>query len=173
MTMLNETDRGFRLTGRHVLIAMLAFFGIVVGVNITFVHLALSTWTGLTDHDSYRTGLSWNRTLEQDAAQKALGWTTDIDSRSAWSEASQGWRLAVTLVVRDAQGRPVDGLVIDGEARHPVAEADDRTLTFAGTPGGVYAGTAILPGAGNWELKLIATAADGSVYRTDTVAAVR
>ena len=173
MTMLDETDRGFRLTGRHVLIAMLAFFGIVVGVNITFVHLALSTWTGLTDHDSYRTGLSWNRTLEQDAAQKALGWTTDIDSRSAWSEANQGWRLAVTLVVRDAHGRPVDGLVIDGEARHPVAEADDRTLTYAGTPGGVYAGTAILPGAGNWELKLIATAADGSVYRIDTVAAVR
>lgn len=171
--MLPATDSGFRITGRHVLIAMLAFFGIVVGVNVTFVHLALSTWTGLTDHDSYRTGLSWNRTLERDAAQKELGWTTDVATVAGASEAGDGWRLGVTLTVRDRAGRPVEGLTVEGEARHPVVEADDRPVAFAGTAAGVYVGAAILPGAGDWELKLVATAPDGARYRIDTTARVR
>ena len=35
-------DDGFRLTGRHILFAMLAFFGLVIAVNIVFVNLALT-----------------------------------------------------------------------------------------------------------------------------------
>lgn len=166
-------DSGFRITGRHVLLAMLAFFGIVIAVNVTFVHLALNSWTGLTDHDSYRTGLSWNRTLERDAAQKALGWSTVVETRSVRSETGVGFRLGVTVTVRGRDGRPVPGLVVDGEARHPLVEADDRPIAFAETVPGTYIGATLLPGAGDWELRLSAARADGTAYRIDTIATVR
>lgn len=171
--MLPETASagGFRLTGRHVLIAMLGFFGIVIAVNLAFVHIALSSWTGLTDHDSYRTGLSWNRTLERDAAQKALGWSSAVATRAARVEGGRSF--AVTVTLRDAAGRPVAGLAVEGEARHPVVEADDRRLAFVETEPGVYVAEALLSGAGDWELKLVATRTGGADYRIDTVATVR
>lgn len=174
MSLLPETgvDGGFRLTGRHVLITTLAFFGIVIAVNVAFVYVALSSWTGLTDHDSYRTGLSWNRTLERDAAQKTLGWSSAVATRVVRA-ADGGRSLGVTLTLRDAGGRPVAGLAVAGEARHPVIEADDRKLEFVEIEPGVYAATAGLPGAGDWELKLVAARPQGTEFRIDTVATVR
>lgn len=179
MSLLPETgapeigaDRGFRLTGRHVLIALLTFFGIVIAVNAAFVHIALSSWTGLTDHDSYRTGLSWNRTLQRDAAQTALGWSSAVATRVV-RDADGGRSLGVTLTLRDAGGRPVGGLAFTGQARHPVIEADDRPLEFVEAEPGVYVATAALPGAGDWELKLVARRPQGTDFRIDTVATVR
>lgn len=172
MSALPDAGSGFRLTGRHVLIAMLTFFGIVIAVNVAFVHLALNSWTGLTDHDSYRTGLSWNRTLERDAAQKALGWTSTVATRAA-RDGEAGRSLTVTVTLRDRDGRPVGGLAFAGEARHPVVEADDRALTFVESGAGTYVGTAALPGAADWELKLTARRQDGAEYRIDAVAPVR
>lgn len=176
MTMLSDAesrDRGFRITGRHVLIAMLVFFGIVIGVNLVFVNLALSTWTGLTDHDSYRTGLSWNRALERDAAQKALGWSTAIVSRAGEPTADGGRAFAVELTIRSRDGAPVTGLAFAGSARHPVVEADDRPLVFVEIGNGSYRGAAVLPAAADWRLVLVATRPDGAAYRIDTVAVVR
>lgn len=176
MTVITDTKAaadGFRITGRHVLFTLLAFFGIVIAVNIAFVHLALDSWTGLTDHDSYRTGLSWNRTLERDAAQKALGWSTDVDTRLTGPAAGDGRAFEVTLTIRDRAGQPVTGLVFTGEARHPVLEVGDRPLSFVDAGGGVYKGTAVLPSAANWELLLVAVRPDGSRYRVDTVVTVR
>jgi len=178
MTMPRETARPFRITGRHVLFAMLAFFGVVIAVNLTFVHLALSTWTGLTDHDSYRTGVSWNDTLRRDAEQRALGWTVDVDTRAApdvagTDDAPDGRRLSVTLTVRDRDGIPVRGLAIAGEARHPIVEADDRPIALTEVSDGIYAAELSLPGGGVWQLKLTAAGTDGREYRIDTTAAVR
>lgn len=173
MTMPREADGQFRITGRHVLFAMLAFFGVVIAVNLTFVHLALSTWTGLTDHDSYRTGVSWNDTLRRDAEQRALGWAVDVDTRALPDEEVAGWRLTVTLTVRDRDGNLVRGLAVTGEARHPIVEADDRSIDLVATADGVYAGTVLLPGAGDWGLKLTAAGAGVPGYRIDAVATVR
>ncbi|NQW12422.1 MAG: FixH family protein [Alphaproteobacteria bacterium] len=164
--------RPFRLTGRHVLIAILGFFGIVIAVNLAFVFLALDSWTGLTDHDSYRTGVSWNQTLERDDAQKALGWTTDIETQVKTGVAGDR-RFFLTLTVTDKAGMPVNGLAIDGMARHPVAEAKDRPIAVEARGDGVYLGRAELPSAGDWGIRLIATRPDGSTYRIDTLAVVR
>ena len=135
MSLLPETaaDGGFRLTGRHVLITILTFFGIVIAVNVTFVHLALDSWTGLTDHDSYRTGLSWNRTLERDAAQTALGWRSAVATRVVRG-ADGGRSLGVTLTLRDADGSPVRGLAFAGEADARAAAAPARSR-MPGSPG--------------------------------------
>ncbi|MHA1599926.1 MAG: FixH family protein, partial [Alphaproteobacteria bacterium] len=45
------------LTGRHVLIMVLAFFGLVIAANVIFVVLAWQSWSGLSTDDAYRRGL--------------------------------------------------------------------------------------------------------------------
>jgi len=39
---------GKPVTGRRVLIWLVAFFGVVIAVNMAFVYFALNTWPGLT-----------------------------------------------------------------------------------------------------------------------------
>ena len=164
---------GFRLTGRHVLTAMLAFFGCVIAVNIVFVVLALGTWTGLTDHDSYRTGLSWNRTLEADAAQKALGWSAEITAGRPDGSTDGALRRTVSLFLQDRDARPIPDLTVFGEARHPVVEAMDTRFPLEAAGPGRYVGTVDLPAASDWKLRLHALRPDGSEYRIDTVIVVR
>lgn len=159
-----------RITGRHVLVAFLAFFGIVIAVNGLMVFLALDSWTGLTDRASYRTGLSWNRTLEQDAAQKALGWSVTVDP--AVRTGHDGQLLELSVTVRDRDGAPVPGLSFGGQARHPVVEALDRAVSFAEADTGRYVGVVELPPA-DWTLRLEAIRPDGSPYRIETRVEVR
>ncbi len=164
--------RGFKLMGRHVLAAMVVFFGCVIAVNLTFVFFALDSWTGLTDHDSYRTGLSWNRTLEADAAQKALGWRTRIDV-NAGAGTDGSLRRTLVLEVQDRAGRPINGLSVDGEARHPVVEAMDTPLALTAAGDGRYTATITFPAASNWQLRLVATGPGQPAYRIDSVVVVR
>ena len=52
------------ITGRHVLIGMLVFFGVILGVNGMFLYSALSTYTGVVSDEPYRKGLNYNERIE-------------------------------------------------------------------------------------------------------------
>ena len=73
---------GRKITGKHVLVAMLAFFGLIIAVNATFVYLSLSTWTGLVSSNAYVEGLAYNATLEDAARQRQLGWKPSLQISS-------------------------------------------------------------------------------------------
>jgi len=162
----DPNSTGFRLTGRHVLIAFLAFFGLIIGVNLLFVNLALGTFTGLTDRDSYRTGISWNRQLERAAEMRALGWQVTLDPTVTPAREPAARLLDLTVTVRDADGRPIPGLALRGEARHPIAERYDLPLSFEPIDGG-YRTRATLPATGDWTIRLFAETPEGQRYRID------
>ena len=65
-------DKGRPLTGRMVLAMLLAFFGVVIGVNIVMVRLASSTFSGIGDKNAYLAGISHNRTLAAARVQPAV-----------------------------------------------------------------------------------------------------
>ena len=68
-------------TGRHMLFAMLAFFGVIIAVNLTMAAFATKSWTGLVVKNSYVASQAFNRELEQAKVQAARGWTGDITYR--------------------------------------------------------------------------------------------
>jgi len=147
------------LTGRHVLIAVLAFFGLVIAVNGVFIVLALQSWSGLSTDDAYRRGLTYNETLRQAEAQRALGWQARIDL----APLADG-RARLSVVFTDRADAPVDGLVVTGQLRRPSREDADRAVALTSQGPGHYSADVGLPLRGQWDLLLRADSPDGKTF---------
>lgn len=155
-----------KLKGKHVLFALLGFFGVVIAVNVTFVVIALDTWTGLTTPKSYVEGLNYNSIIADAANQRARGWTAEI---SVSRDAARPDRFAVTVSARlaDREGKPLAAESVTLGFRHPINEKYDQTIVLSPGAAGRYSGSAELPVAGNWDTRMTALMADGSSFRRD------
>ena len=138
------------LTGRKVFLMFLAFFGLIIAVNVTMAVQAVKTFPGLEVANSYVA----SQTFDADrAAQERLGWTV----KPAYADG------ALTLDIRDREGKPApvaDLAILLG--RTTMAAQDQRpALTFAD---GVYsAPVSLAPGA--WLIHLEARSRDGVLFR--------
>lgn len=121
------------LEGRHVLLALIAFFGVMFIVNGIFVYAAVTTFSGGDTSDPYRKGLNYNETLKADERQVERGWRTDI----AYDEKIG--RLELSFLDKNAS--PITGLTINGKLSRPATDKEDRHVVLAETAQGVYAVT--------------------------------
>ena len=145
------------LTGRHVFAITATAFAVIIGVNVTLAAKAGGTFPGLETKNSYVASQSFDADR---AAQEALGW--DVTARV---EAGN-----LRLSIRDAQG-PVEPLEMTATLGRATHVADDRTPVFA------FDGTEhVAPVSldrGNWNLRLVAVAEDGTAFRQRIVLRVK
>lgn len=127
---MTATPRGTPLQGRHVLAAVLGFFGAVFLVNGIFLYAALSTYTGVVAEEPYRKGLHYNQRIAAGERQGQLGWTADA---VLTSEAG------LTVVVQNAANEPVSGLVVAGVLGRPSTNEHDLQLVLTEVAPGRYA----------------------------------
>lgn len=137
------------ITGRHVLLGLIAFFGIVFAVNGVFLYQALSTHTGVVSNEPYRKGLEYNRTIEADERQTELGWTADL---SVPVKAGD-----VRLALVDSKGGPVAGLGLTGRVGRPSTDREDQKLAFSESSAGTYVAPLLALGEGTWIVEVQAT----------------
>src|SRR5690554_7987410 len=71
---MNKPQGQREFTGRHMLFVMLAFFGVIITVNVTMAVLANRSWTGLVVGNTYVASQEFNERTERGRAQIALGW---------------------------------------------------------------------------------------------------
>ncbi|MFG1421974.1 FixH family protein [Roseixanthobacter liquoris] len=135
------------LTGRMMLLIILAFFGVVVGVNVVMARFAVTTFGGVETESSYKAGLAFRSEEEAAAQQATRGWNVEADVES------RGEARHVVLIVRDAAGKPLSGLDVTGRLFHPTDARGDVTLVLADIGGGRYTG-AVTAHAGQWDLML-------------------
>ncbi|MGV7214529.1 FixH family protein [Bradyrhizobium sp. UFLA05-112] len=137
------------LTGTTVLIILVAFFGVVIGVNATMMKLAIATLPG-TDVDSpYAAGLTYEREIAAARGQAERKWQVDAKiQRSADGGAT------VRIEARDATGRPVTGLKFSGRLERPTDKRADLSVELAEIGIGVYGGNATAVAPGQWDLVL-------------------
>jgi nitrogen fixation protein FixH len=140
------------VTGRHVLIAVLAFFGVMLAVNAVFVVFALSTFNGGEGGRAYQRGLDYNEVIAAARAQEALGWSHRLEVARAGQ---------VSLSLSDRNGAPVAGLVLDAEIARPVADRFTRALAFREVAPGAYAADLAGLEPGNWVVSLAASRRGG------------
>lgn len=147
------------IKGKHVLAAMLGFFGIILVVNGIFTYFALSTFTGLSKDDAYRRGRAYNQTIEAAARQQALGWNVQAEHRFTADGAFE-------LIVRprDKNGAPLTGLRIEAYMARPTQADLDRSISVTETEAGLYRGTVDLPSKGQWDLELRASRGPGTDF---------
>jgi nitrogen fixation protein FixH len=148
------------VTGRTVLVCLLAFFGVVAGVNGIMIRAAVSTFGGVETESSYKAGLAFAREAEEARSQDALHWRVDAKLQ----ESRDGPR-RLLVEARDAAGRPLHGLSAFARLVHPVNRRADRIVSLQETHAGQFGGTAEAP-AGQWDL-VIELSRDGSrVFRS-------
>ncbi len=153
-----------RITGRHVLFGMLAFFGVVFMANGVMMWMAARTFDGVDEPDAYRRGVHYSERLAEARAQRALGWHVAVALPVAGPDARQR-RLRVSM--RDRHGRALGGLRLQVTMRSPVNAHEDRPVTPVADPAapGVYVASVQLPRLGKWQVVVEAEDAAGHRWR--------
>ncbi|MDP1631024.1 MAG: FixH family protein [Caulobacter sp.] len=147
----------FTIKGRHVLIALVLFFGLIAAVDGYFISLAVKTFSGQVAKNPYEAGLVYNRTLAQREREAALGWTATV-------ERLDGDVIAVR--VSDRAGAPLDGLSVTATLERPATSKGQRTLSFAGAGPGLYRANAA-PLDGAWDVHATIRGPGDALFEAD------
>ncbi len=160
--MMSSGSNGGQFTGRHMLFIMLAFFAVIISVNLTMALMASKSWTGLIVQNSYVASQEFNERAEEGRAQAALGWTGEL-------AVDDG---AITYRLLDASGAAVrlDGVVIT--MHRPVTADEDTTLHLVSSARGAWRAEHG-PGDGTWVVKIEAEAGLAHPYRDVRRIAIR
>jgi nitrogen fixation protein FixH len=134
------------LTGKHVLICFLGFFGIVFVVNGVMVKAAMSTFGGVQTTSSYKAGLMFGQDVARAGQQDALHW--QVNGKLSRDGAGN---TVLDISVRDRRGVAVAGLAALARLAHLADERRDHPITLHDASGGRFHGvTRAEPG--QWEL---------------------
>ena len=151
--MQTVAHRPREFTGRHMLVIVLAFFAVIIGVNMAMAYLANSTWSGLIVANGYVASQSFNADEATAMAQDARGWKVGVVNDLT----------SLTFSFADRNATPIGGLSVTGQLRRPTTERNDQALTFEENSRGTYAAPAKLA-TGIWDVELTATEGDAVAY---------
>ncbi|WP_192384644.1 FixH family protein [Mesorhizobium silamurunense] len=149
-----DTREPREFTGKHMLLTILAFFGVVIGVNLTMATLANTSWTGLVVENTYVASQQFNQKAEEGRVQAALGWTSKLTIAGG----------EVRYSLSDADGKPVPLQGVKVLFRHPAYEAEDKSITLASAVGQEFAAQHT-PRDGVWIVEIDADAGLAQPYR--------
>ena len=139
-----------KFTGRHATMIIVAFFAVVVGVNMVMARFALSTFSGTVVDNSYVASQKYNDWLEQARDQQAHGWTISPAVR-------KDGRASLTITQSD--GMDMADAMVSAIAEHPIGRAEPFEIRFVQSRAGDYQSMEPLP-AGRWKLKIIVSRDD-------------
>jgi nitrogen fixation protein FixH len=138
--------RARELTGRVVLVAMLAFFGLIIGVNVVMIRAATSTFGGVETGSSYQAGLVFKHELAAAQEQNDRGWQVSL----RLSHAGEDTVFEARALDHDA--RPVTALEPQGKFIHPADARRDLVVAMTEVAPGLYRG--VTPAAfGQWTVQ--------------------
>jgi nitrogen fixation protein FixH len=143
------------LTGGKVLAMLVAFFGVVMGVNFTMMKLASLTLPGTDVDSAYAASLAYEKEIAAAREQDARKWKVDAHLAR---DARGGTALEVEA--RDGNGRPLTGLQFTSRLERPTDRRADQAIELSEAGGGRYRGKGGAIGPGQWEL-VLESEADG------------
>ena len=148
------------LTGRTVLLCLVAFFTVVASVNGVMMTAAVTTFSGVETKNAYQAGVTFAREEAAAEAQESRHWRI---SSSLRHEADG--RTKVELSAQDRAGQPLAGLEATVSMIHPNDRRLDRPVTMrAGAPGR-FSGV-VTPLPGQWDLVIELTRAGERLFRS-------
>lgn len=137
------------IKGWHVLSWFVIGFGIIISVNLTLAFNAVRTFPGLETKNSYVASQVFDANR---AAQTALGW--DV------SATVENGVLALRIL---ENGSPIAPEIVQAVFGRATTVAADQTPAF--TFDGTRLTAPVDAGPGNWNLRLTAKAADGTLFQ--------
>ena len=159
--MSSSTTAGRPLTGRAVLIMLVAFFGVVIGVNALMMRFAIDTLPGTDVDSAYRASLAYEREIQAAHEQDTRHWRVVARIERGAADSAN-----LRVVARDSKGAPLTGLDFSGRLERHADKRDDRTVTLTEVEAGIYKGSAEGILAGQWNLVLEGDAGGKRVFRS-------
>lgn len=139
------------ITGRHVAIGFVSFFGVVFAVNGFMASQAIGTFPGVEGKNTYYVSQNFEVARQ---AQMALGWDVVPDYNG---------QDLIVRITETATGHPAalqDFTLTIGRA---TTDVQDQAPVFIREAGAFTAPVELAPG--KWLLRLHAVAADGTRFR--------
>ncbi|MCB1420609.1 MAG: FixH family protein [Notoacmeibacter sp.] len=143
-----------QFTGWHMLAVLVAFFGVIITVNLTMAWYANSTWSGLVVKNSYVASQEFNEQQAEARAHAALGWKPSV--------TYQDGAFAFTLL--DAAGNPVETTGVKVKLIRPAHEGFDQVVALSPQGNGRYSAPVTLAD-GQWVIEVLAEAGLDTPYR--------
>lgn len=144
------------IKGWHVFAGFAAAFGVIIAVNLTLAYQAVRTFPGLEVRNSYVASQSFD---VDRTAQLALGW--DV------SATLDGHELALVIL---ENGQPIAPEITSATFGRATNVGQDETPVF--TFDGTALRATVNGGAGNWNLRIKALAADGTLFQQRVIVQV-
>ncbi|SHJ59309.1 Nitrogen fixation protein FixH [Shimia gijangensis] len=145
-------------TGRHAAMVFVGAFGVIIAVNLLLAFSAVKTFPGLEVKNSYVASQEFDA---RRIAQTALGWKV----------AARATGGLVILSITDQEGAPVQVTSLEAILGRATHMKDDMEPAFQ-FDGSVYVAPAELAG-GNWNIRMKATAQDGTEFTQRVVLYVK
>ena len=137
------------LTGRKVLFMLIAFFGVVIGVNMIMMRLAIQTLPGTEVDSAYSASLAYEGEIAAAHDQNARNWKVD-----AHIGRDSGGGAIVQVEAHDKNGAPMSGLKFQGRLERPTDRRADKSVALTEVGIGIYRGNAAEIASGQWDLVL-------------------
>lgn len=147
------------ITGRFVLAITVAFFAVVIGVNVVMIELAVRTLPGTEVDSAYAASLSYKDEIKAAHEQAQRAWKVD-----AKIERRPDGVAALRIEALDHDGRPVAGVAFSGRLERPADKREDKVLDLAEREAGIYRANVAEVAPGQWDLVLEADAAGKRVF---------
>ncbi|MBR0714255.1 FixH family protein [Bradyrhizobium liaoningense] len=149
------------LTGTKVFLMLVAFFGLVIGVNVTMMKLAIDTLPGTEVDSAYSASLAYGKEITAAHEQAARKWQVEARIQRQGDGGA-----VVQLEARDASGRPMTGLTFKGTLERPIDKRADRPVELSEVGIGIYRGSASAVAAGQWDLVIEADARGQRMFQS-------
>lgn len=121
---MNTAGRNREFTGWHMLAIMVAFFSVIITVNLTMAFFARSSWTGFVVENTYVASEQFNRKAAEGRAQAALGWKPEL----AVAKGMISYRLL------DGSGDVVAANQVTASFRRPASASQDQDVALTRQP---------------------------------------
>ena len=147
------------LTGRKVLLILIAFFGVVIGVNVTMMQLAIKTLPGTEVDSAYSASIGYGKEILAARDQSMRNWRVDAHLARDTDGAAE-----LEVEARDEGGRPLTGLKFFGTFERPTDKRADLAVALAEVGIGVYRGRLEAIAPGQWDLVLEGDGSTGRLF---------
>ena len=158
--MKKPKEEGYRVTGRSVLLILIAFFTIVFGITIGMAYLAVETFSGVQTEKPYENGLAFNRDIAVARAQDAKNWRVEDHIKRM-----EGGNTTIEVRVFDATGLVISGLGLTVTLKAPADRRHDHRVELAENGNGIYNGSTPSE-AGQWDVETVAQQNGDVVYHS-------
>ncbi len=136
----------------------IAFFAVIIVVNVVYIYLAKTTWRGVATEDSYQKGLNYNDTLKQEEKQKELGWSVDTKINQMGKN-----KASILVVVLDKDSDNIRDAKVNIFFRNP-ARAEQDFIATTEEFDNAYRFNINFPQSGQWDAVFEIIRGDDKLY---------